>query len=482
MVAYDKSCTIVINGADACIEGIVPWNTVIDATSYFSPGYQFSPRFRMHQWDGRIKLFKLRTRSFPAGLTKDVQTALSEIGVKTHVDERRKMPALPPLDVNWTRGLELEGVNFAYPYDYQTDVAEKMLEAQRGIVAIATNGGKTEIACLVTAALRLPTLFLVPGKELLHQTAKRFTKRLRLPESDPCGVVGDGIWKEGSWVTVASVPTLFQSLAKERGRKLLERSQLVFADECHHTGADSWYLVLRACNAFFRYGMSGTPLKRTDGADLRLVGVTGPLIAEIRNKELIQRGISNKVKIEIIRIDQPDDIDPATPYQDVYQIGIVENPYRNRALCKKIEEKVAAKKSVIVLVKEIFHGDRLDENLWKYCKFVPHKFINGQETSEVRQRALAEFESGALKVLIATSILDEGVDIPNIDVMVLAGGGKSSIKTLQRIGRGLRRGGSSDTLEVVDTADFTHEYLLKHSLQRLEDYKAEDCFEIIVAR
>jgi len=481
MVAYDKSCTIVIEGADARIEGFVPWNVVVDATSYLSPGYQFSPRYRMKQWDGRIRLFRLSKKTFPAGLTQDVKKALEETGVKVRLDERRKMPTLPTLTEDWKSKLELDGVNFSYPYDFQPNVAEKMLLEQRGIIAIATNGGKTEVACLVTAALRLPTLFLVPGKELLHQTAKRFTKRLRLSDSDPCGVVGDGIWKEGTWVTVASVPTLFQNLAKERTRNLLDRTQLIFIDECHHSASDSWYLVLRACNAFFRFGMSGTPLKRTDGADLRLVGATGPLIAEIRNKELIQRGISNKVKIEFIRVDKPD-IDPATPYQDTYQLGIVDNPYRNRDLCKKIEELVSLKKSIIVLVKEIQHGDRLNENLWNYCKSVPHQFINGKETSEVRQKALIDFEKGELPVLIATSILDEGVDIPNIDVMVLAGGGKSSIKTLQRIGRGLRKGGSSDTLIVIDTADFQHEYLLKHSLQRLEDYKAEECFEITTAR
>jgi superfamily II DNA or RNA helicase len=480
MVAYDSVCTIVIEGSDARIEGLVPWNVVIDVTSYYAMGYQFSPRFRMKQWDGRIKLFRLSKRTFPSGLVQDVKKALEETGIRVRIDEKRMMPALPALSADWKKGIELEGVSFDYPYDYQPEVAEKMIQAQRGVVAIATNGGKTELSCLVTAALRLPTLFLVPGKELLHQTAKRFDKRLRLSGNDPCGVVGDSLWKEGSWITVASVPTLFQNLSKERTRKLLSRSQLLFCDECHHGASDSFYLVLRACNAFFRYGMSGTPLKRTDGADLRLIGATGPLIAEIRNKELIRRGISNKVEIHIVPIYEPD-IDPGCAYQDVYQMGIVDNPYRNRILCKKVEEFVLQKKNVVVLVRELQHGFRLDENLWKYCKFVPHQFINGKETSEIRQKALSSFEKGELPVLMGTSILDEGIDLPNIDVIVLAGGGKSSIKSLQRIGRGIRKGGTSDTLIVVDTADFQHEYLTKHSLQRLEDYKAEDCFRIIRA-
>ena len=91
---------------------------------------------------------------------------------------------------------------------------------------------------------------------------------------------------------------------------------------------------------------------------------------------------------------------------------------------------------------------------------------------------MAEFRDGTIKVIIATSILDEGVDLPNIDVLVLAGGLKSSIATLQRVGRGLRTGGNVDRLYVVDTIDFQNHHLLKHSFQRLQDYRAEDCFEI----
>ena len=476
---YDKACTIVVEGAESRIEGLVPWSVVVDVTSYKSPGYQFTPRYKMGHWDGRIKLFRQSRRTFPAGLTQDVKEALETAGIRVQIDDRRQMPPLPAVTQSWGKGLELEGVSFAPPYDYQPEVAEAMLKAQRGIVAVATNGGKTEIACLVTAALRLPTLFLVPGKDLLHQTRKRFQKRLRLDER-AVGVVGDGKWSPGSWVTVGTVQTLAKALTTARGKKLLEQAQLVFADECHHVGSDTWYQVLRACNAFFRFGLSGTPLKRTDGADLRLLGATGPVIAEIRNKELIARGISSKVLIRFVKIEKPD-LPKGTPFPDAYKLGIVENPYRNRSLCKIVESYVDEGRSILMLVKEIPHGAELHRSLWNYCKFVPSQFICGKETSDTRQKALNDFQARDLPVLIATSILDEGVDMPNIDVLVLAGGGKSSIKTLQRIGRGIRTGGSSDQLIVIDTADFQNpQYLLKHSMQRLEDYKAEECFDIEV--
>ena len=438
------------------------------------------PRFKMGQWDGRIKLFNRRTKSFPAGLSSHVKEALEQAGIKVSIQESRAMPPLPqPQSGRWLEGLELEGVSFAPPYDYQPEVATKMLEAKRGIVSVATNGGKSEIACLVTAALRQPTLFIVPGKDLLHQTRERFIKRLRASEHD-IGLIGDGKWKPGAWVTIGTAQTLSRSLGGVKGKDFLDRQQLVFIDECHHAGSDQWYQVLRACNAYFRYGLSGTPLKRTDGADMRLIGVTGPVLVEIRNKDLIARGISCEVEVRFLRVDRPD-LPDGTPYHDAYKMGIVENPYRNRLLCKAIEEQVDKRKSVLVLVREINHGSGMSNSLWKYGKFVPNQFICGKESSDTRIKALKDFQKRDLPVLIATSIFDEGVDVPNIDVLVLAGSGKSSIKTLQRIGRGLRTGGGSSKLLVIDTADFQNKHLLKHSLQRMEDYKNEECFDISVA-
>lgn len=192
-------------------------------------------------------------------------------------------------------------------------------------------------------------------------------------------------------------------------------------------------------------------------------------------------GSRNKVEVRWIRVEKPE-IPSGTPYQDAYKHGIVENPFRNSKLCKCASEFVNDGKSVVFMVKEIEHGLILDKMLWTFRQkeFLPHQFINGKESSEIRNKAIADFQNGNLPIMIATSILDEGVDIPNIDVLIPAGGGKSSIKTLQRVGRGLRKGGTSDKLIVIDTADFQNEYLLKHSFQRMKDYKAEDCFELTV--
>ena len=91
---------------------------------------------------------------------------------------------------------------------------------------------------------------------------------------------------------------------------------------------------------------------------------------------------------------------------------------------------------------------------------------------------MQKFEDGHLRCLIATSILNEGIDVKGIDVLILAGGGKAKISLLQRAGRGLRTGENKDKLLIIDFANFTHKYLLKHSMLRLKIYRSEECFMI----
>jgi superfamily II DNA or RNA helicase len=473
-----ESVTVTVTGANARVDGVFTKemiDAITEVTSYYKSGYKFSNRFRSGVWDGRIRLFRRYTRMFPSGLLNDVVGALKSINLRVKVDDRRNIPPCPPFDKSMCG---LEGVSFDYPYDYQVDVAEKALKAHRGILHVATNGGKTEIACLIAQCLRLPTLLLVPGKELLYQTADRFMERLSLTNRE-VGIIGDGRWQEGDWITVATVASLYANIKKKKCQDLLDKTQLLIADECHQVGADTWFQVMRSCNAYFRYGMSGTPLNRTDGADLRLISVTGPVITRIRNKELIERGISSEVEVLMIKVEKPKNIHPNTPYNDAYDMGVVENIWRNNAICIVANHFAQKDLQSVILVRRIPHGKDLDKRLWtfKQQSSLPHQFIYGKESTQVRQRAIKDFSSGELHALIATSILDQGVDMPSINVLILGAGGESSIKTLQRVGRGIRKG-ETGKLIVVDFADFQNRHLLKHSLQRLKDYKAEDCFTI----
>jgi len=476
-IGRQYNCTIVIEGTDARLEGTYPLSTVVDATSYFQPGYRFTKKFRAGIWDGRVKLFHRVKRTFPAGLVQVVYDALKDQKVRVSVDDKRYCPTASHQDVT---KISLVDAIFDYPYDYQPACAAEMIKKQRGVVGVATNGGKTTIAALVIMALKVPTLFMVPNRLLLYQTQKALAKRFGVPLS-LIGIIGDNHWEPKPWVTVATADTLSARLAQPVCRDFLKSIQLLIVDECHHQGSDTWYLVSRACGAFYRFGLSGTPLDRSDGADLRLVGVTGPLIYRVTNKELIERDISLQPFVHILKITKP--LLPATlPYKDAHRLGIVENVYRNTDMCEAVTLFVDQGLSALVIVDEITHGELLDKKFWSFRKgsFYPHQFITGEEPMDVRTQALEDFRKGDTRILITTNILSEGVDLPNIDVLGLAAGGKSKISLLQRIGRGLRKGGKSEYLHIIETADFQNKHLLKHSLQRINEMRSQDCFIIEV--
>lgn len=338
----------------------------------------------------------------------------------------------------------------------------------------------TEIAGAITKHLGLKTLFLVPSCELMYQSQDRFIKRLGLTKRE-IGIIGDGEWAPGTFVTVAIAATLKSRLSskdKEESAPILEflsDVDVLFIDECHSAASDTFYIITSLCPAYYRFGLSATPLDRTDGADLRLLATTGPVRYNVSNKQLVDLGVTAKADIVFDSIRGPV-LPSKTTYATAYKSGQSENPEALAAVVSWVRAFRANGLSVMILVEEISHGKLIDEALWNDTdgEFIPHQFIHGSEDSEVRQNAISDFDKRDIPVLICSRIADQGLDVHSIDGLILAGSKKSKIKTMQRLGRGLR----GERLVVVEFANYCHKHLTKHSLQRLNDYQEEKCFPI----
>ena len=248
---------------------------------------------------------------------------------------------------------------------------------------------------------------------------------------------------------------------------------------CHGAASRGIWNVVRSCSASYRFGLSGTPFKRGDKQDLKLIALTGDIIYRVTNKEMIEDGISTPTEVVMIDIPEPK-IQGRKEYRLVYGEGIVHNEFRNIAICELTDKYHQHGKQVVIMIKEIEHGKLLDNMLHNYKEgaYLPHEFIYGDTPIEQRTEILDAFKQGMVGILITSVILDQGIDIPNIDVLILAGGGASQIKSLQRIGRGLRWNDGKEKLTVIDFVDTTHRYLAKHSLDRVNSYVGEDCFDI----
>lgn len=458
------------------LTGDYPEEYVRNLTSYTVPGAVFTKLYKRGHWDGRKHLYSKVDKSIPAGLVPLVSNSLKQRGYTVSVIDYREenIPAVGNKGI--TVGGKLRGKFGQGIYDYQYKAAEALINGKRGILKIATNGGKTSIAAAVIHHLAVPTVFVVPGRELFYQSRETLADLLEISE-DSIGMVGDGLFSIGDWVTVASMETLHSKIQnQELSEEDLNRWQCLFADEVHMGGSDTFYEVLDQIPAYWRGGLSATPYDRSDSGTLRLIAQTGPMLYEVTTKELVEKGISIQPFVKLLKIEEPKLPSGLKKWQKVQQLGIVENQKLNQLIATEAVDYIKEGKHCVIMVDKLDQGWAILDKVKKHVDNVD--FIHGSLGSEKRQKLLQDFKEDRILGLVSTSVLNQGVDMDCIDVLILAGGGKAVIPTIQRVGRGLRRGRGRDKLVVVDVMNFTHPYLIKHSQRRLNIYKREQCYKI----
>lgn len=443
---------------------------VKDTISYRPKGYLFTPQYRNKTWNGFISLFDWHKGTFLSGLAPIVHKCLKDHSVPHDIIDERKTVDLKRAPIR------LKGIT---PRDYQIESARAAVQRVRGILDMGTGAGKTEVACAVIQYLGLPTLFIVNKKTLLLQTKERFEKRLGISVS----VYGAGTYEMGE-VTVASVQSLKKHLPRIK-EQLNNYFQVVFVDECHNISNNSYLKVLKQCGAYYRFGLSGTPLDRTDNANLYVIGALGPVIYKVSSSELIEDGILVKPKIFFLPVERYQGPMDAYQFQqshvwkEVYSNGIVKNSWRNEIITQIVEKLLTdwGRNNALILIREIEHGKNLQEKFEQDLTIIV-PFIHGSTKKDEIEYQLNRFKQGRVPILIASTILDEGIDLPNISSIVLACGGESTIRSIQRIGRGIRKTKGKEDVVIVDFIDSFHEILLRHSRKRMKTYQREKNFEI----
>jgi superfamily II DNA or RNA helicase len=422
-------------------------------------GFPFMPRYKQGMWDGYISLMTSST-SFPSGLLHLVIPALESRGYTVEV-------AWGDYSDNDYADIQPDMLNGVVLRPYQISAIEALLSRQRGIAKMATNSGKTEVMAAIVAALRnrKRTLIVVHRKELMYQAADRLHTRL----GTRVGLIGDGVMDSGDMVDVAMIQTL-HNFREEDLLDYFKDTEVLMVDECHHASSDTMMDVLYKIPGKYRFGFSGTPLKHDLLSDMKLISITGDIVVDVGNPELIEEGYSAKPTVYLHESYSPGSSNWDMNYQEAYTTHIVENEDRNKTIRDIAVEARRNGKVTLILVTRIDHGNILKD-------MIRCMFVHGSDSTERRQKMLEYMRGKGPGVYIASTIFDEGVDVPDVNVLILAGGGKSSIKLLQRVGRGLRRKKGSNVLEVHDFIDDTNEFLLNHSEDRIDVYNKEG-FEI----
>jgi superfamily II DNA or RNA helicase len=458
----------------------LPLDALDEATSFKVPGAEFNANYKKGEWDGQRHLMKRGPSTlFPSGLLERIREILDGMKSEYRCEEKRPKPRR-------TLSFDLAGPE---PRDYQKQAIAAACKASRGILQMATGSGKTLVAAHIIATLRCKTFFFVHTRDLLRQACDVFESVLGCE----VGRVGDGCADFGP-VTVAMVQTCaraFGITVKDEGDadesgdlgkpvssskyrtivKEASSARLAIFDECHHLPADTFYkLCMELSSAYFRFGLSATPY-RADQLDLLLEAALGRKIYVINSSALIDKGYLVPPTIRFIGLPPIRGNTGNMTYQEIYSRAIVENETRNRIICQEAAQYGSEQLTVLVLVQQIRHGEMLASQL------PGATLLTGSVSSSIRQDVLDQLRRREINIVIATTLADEGLDIPTLDVLILAGGGKSETRALQRVGRSLRQSGEKTKAIVVDFAH-SDRYLLEHSSRRLKIYQTEPRFKI----
>lgn len=426
------------------IEGDLPDEVIraLDSElSYEVEGATYSDAWKSGEWDGKHHLFRKArngSRYFPVGAFFRVREILDTFGV-TYTVDGITLPGRGEKEVSWNTDMTLR--------DYQQDAVDDALTWGMGIIAMPTGSGKTLIGLRLMYELQRSALVLVHRKEIAAQWVEQMEDILGVDVARCYG----GVREQGDF-QVALYQSVYDGDNGVRDDVRVDH-EVLFADEAHRVGADTFSDVVLDVNAHYRFGMSATP-EREDNATLRVVGGTGDLIADITPQSLIEQGYLAEPKWRLL--DSPRAGSSYRNWQGEYKGEIVENAGRNEMIAEEVER---LPKPAYIHVERISHGERL-ESMIDGAKFV-------SSDSNDREEVIEAFRTGEQQILIST-LLGEGFDLPELRSIVMAGGLKTEIGAIQKVGRALRPG--TDEAVIVDCID-KGRWVGDHSEERVNTYK-----------
>ena len=411
-----------------------------------------------------VKFYDLRTYSFLSGLLPRVRKFLKKKHIKFKVIDERK--PIPPFNISFKK-LPFDGIE---DRPEQVDAVKAALEKGRGILGCATNAGKTLISASIIAKVQPKrVLYLVHRVGLVDQAAATFEKLLTLKVTK----IGSGkkaVPKQG--IIVSTTQTAANLVESEDSEFLnfLDECDVFIADELHINKAGQATRVANKCSAPFRFGLSGTIREKSKIKMRHYVGMFGPILYRITNKQLVEEGRSARPYIRFVEVDAPEI--RGVGFAEAYRQGIVECKERNRAVVREALRYMRKDLPLLIMVSRINHGRCLTKRL-KRKVGVPVEFLWGNTPQKKREIVIRKFKQGKVSAIVSSPIFDVGQDIPIIGACVMAGSGKGWELVIQRLGRVLRRKKGSNKVYVTDFIDKHNHHLFKHSLARLRHFRRE---------
>jgi superfamily II DNA or RNA helicase len=341
--------------------------------------------------------------------------------------------------------------------DYQNDALESLTKKNQGVLQAPPGSGKTVAMLELIIRRGQKTLILVHTKDLLEQWRDRM---LSFTTIKP-GIIQGGTFYVQP-VTIATVQSLNRPLPED----FKNGFGMVILDECHHCPASSFKAVVNQFPARYRYGCTATP-DRQDGLGFLLTAVIGPILHKIENSALVDSG---DILRPVIKTVETFSYYPVVESYGELLNRIVEDEQRNHLIVDLIGREAAEGNSCLVLSERVRHVRILHDLFRNKFQGIGSFAITGKDSKEHRQAAVAEMNAGNAKVLFATRLADEGLDIRRLNRLFLTCPVRAVNKLTQQIGR-IQRTFPGKTDAIV------YDFIDSNSLAKNQSYTRKKLYE-----
>ena len=444
---------------------------IVNKLKFDLPYARHMPAYKLGRWDGTKTFFGIGGTGYLAHLDV-ILPVLEDNGYEIDIEDKRQITSIKfqKIDENywsdqgktWPKGHPEAGKPITLR-DYQYDVVNKFLDNPQSLQEVATGAGKT-ITTATLSHLCEPygrTIIIVPNKSLVTQTEVDY-KNLGLD----VGVYFGERKELGRTHTICTWQSLNILDKKSHDEDILTLAEFcegvcaLIVDEVHQAKAD---VLMRLAtqnfkNCAIRWGLTGT-IPKEKWEFQSLLASIGQVINHVSAFDLQQKDVLAKLEINIL---QTINVETFRNYQEEYT-WLVSNDTRVSWISNKIKE-ISLSGNTLVLVNRLDTGNKILEHIQDAT------FISGEVKLNERQKEYDEIKTSDGKIIVATyGVAAVGINIPRIFNLVLLEPGKSFVRVIQSIGRGIRKAEDKDFVQIWDITS-TCKYAKRHLTERKKYY------------
>jgi len=473
-----SSCKLIIKDeVNLKLEGlpIEVRRKLVNKFKFVDPTARYRPAYQLGRWDGTVTLFGMGGNGYLQQLPT-ILSVLEECNyeISEITDQRTPFNLNFSLVTNtywadqgkvWGSGHRFEGEPIMLRDD-QVEVVNRFIQNPQSLQEVATGAGKT-IMTATLAQLCEPygrTMIIVPNKDLVTQTEEDFVN-----VGLDVGVYYGDRKDLGKTHTICTWQSLNILDKKSKNNEheivtlaeFLDDVKCVIVDEVHMAKAAVLknLLTQNFCNAAIRWGLTGTIPKANYESEIIFASI-GPVVGGVKAHELQELGILSDLHVNILQLyDNPE----FKSYAEELKY-LVTNKDRIKYISNLIHT-ISESGNTLVLVNRIDTGNLLTELLDGSV------FISGEVKTEERKEEYDDVKRSDKKIIVATyGVAAVGINIPRIFNLVLLEPGKSFVRVIQSIGRGIRKAEDKDFVQIWDVTS-TCKYAKKHLTERKKFYK-----------